>query len=69
MVSERLGHSSVVITHDLYTHVMPATEQHAADAIAALVGSARGGHEEARRESSGGQEVDRRPSKRTHKTE
>lgn len=37
VVSERLGHSSTVITADLYTHVVPTLAQDAADRIAAAV--------------------------------
>lgn len=37
LVSDRLGHSSTVITSDLYTHVIPAVAQDAADQIAALI--------------------------------
>ena len=36
-VSHRLGHSSTAITADLYTHVIPAVAQDAADRIAAMV--------------------------------
>lgn len=37
VVSQRLGHSSTAITADLYTHVVPAVAQDAADRIAALI--------------------------------
>ena len=37
VVSERLGHSSVAFTLDVYAHVIPAMKQEAADAVAALV--------------------------------
>jgi integrase len=37
VVSERLGHSTTGITADLYTHVVPAVAQDAADAIARLI--------------------------------
>lgn len=37
VVSERLGHSSLSITADLYTHVSPAVAYDAADRIGALV--------------------------------
>jgi integrase len=37
VVSQRLGHSNIRITLDLYTHVMPALDQDAADKVAALV--------------------------------
>jgi integrase len=41
VVSARLGHSSTVITSDLYTHVIPAVAQDAADQIAALIPARR----------------------------
>lgn len=37
VASERLGHSSIAITPDTYSHVMPAPEQDAADKLAAFV--------------------------------
>jgi integrase len=37
IVSERLGHSSVMITLDTYSHAMPSLQRQAADAIAALL--------------------------------
>lgn len=37
VVSERLGHSTTAITADLYSHVIPAVAQDAADAIARAV--------------------------------
>ena len=42
VVSERLGHSAIAITADLYTHVAPTVAQDAADAIARLVHPAGG---------------------------
>lgn len=36
VVSERLGHSAIAITADLYTHVAPVVDKEAADAIARL---------------------------------
>ena len=38
VVSERLGHSGVAITQDLYTHVLPNMQQQAADAVDNLLG-------------------------------
>ena len=38
VVSERLGHSGVAITQDLYTHVLPHMQQQAADAVDNLLG-------------------------------
>ncbi|MFA9430764.1 site-specific integrase [Egicoccus sp. AB-alg2] len=40
VVSERLGHSKVALTLDVYAHVLPAMDQAAADAIGALVRTA-----------------------------
>jgi integrase len=37
IVSERLGHSTVAITLDRYSHSVPALEESAADTIAALI--------------------------------
>jgi len=37
IVSERLGHSSVMVTLDVYSHVLPSLQREAAEAVAALV--------------------------------
>jgi integrase len=37
LMSERLGHSSVAITGDVYSHSLPSQHQAAADSIAALL--------------------------------
>jgi integrase len=37
IVSGRLGHSTVALTLDIYSHVLPQVDQDAADRIAALV--------------------------------
>jgi integrase len=37
IMSERLGHSSVAITGDVYSHSLPSQHQAAADAIADLL--------------------------------
>ncbi|MCU1492831.1 MAG: Tyrosine recombinase XerC-like [Acidimicrobiaceae bacterium] len=37
VVSDRLGHSGMSITADLYTHVRPEIDQQAADQVAALI--------------------------------
>ncbi len=43
VVSERLGHSSIAVTLDTYSHVIPALEEEAASRIAALIlGSVEG---------------------------
>jgi integrase len=39
IVSERLGHSSITITLDTYSHVLPSMQRDAAEAIAALISS------------------------------
>lgn len=38
VVSERLGHASVAITLDTYSHAVPAMQADAAGAVVALVG-------------------------------
>lgn len=37
IVSERLGHSTITITLDTYSHVLPSMQREAAEAVAALV--------------------------------
>jgi hypothetical protein len=37
VVSERLGHSKVAMTLDVYAHVLPAADRAAAEVIGALV--------------------------------
>jgi integrase len=37
IVSERLGHSSISITLDVYSHALPSMQREAAEAVAALV--------------------------------
>jgi integrase len=37
VVSERLGHSTVAFTMDIYSHAIPSMEAEAAEAIAQLV--------------------------------
>ena len=37
VVSERLGHASVAITLDTYSHVMPSLQEEAAERVAALI--------------------------------
>lgn len=41
VVADRLGHGSVMITLDLYSHVMPAVEAEHADLVGSLITSAR----------------------------
>jgi integrase len=41
VVSERLGHSTVAFTLDVYSHAIPAMQEDAAELIAALVAGAR----------------------------
>jgi integrase len=38
VVQERLGHASIAITLDVYSHVVPAMQQDAAERVAALFG-------------------------------
>jgi integrase len=37
VVQERLGHASIAITLDLYSHVAPGMQEDAADRLGALV--------------------------------
>ena len=37
VVSERLGHASITITLDTYSHAIPAMQETAAELVAALV--------------------------------
>jgi integrase len=37
IVSERLGHSTITVTLDTYSHVLPSMQREAAEAIAALI--------------------------------
>jgi integrase len=39
VVSERLGHSSILITLDTYSHVLPGLQEDAVDRFAAVVGA------------------------------
>jgi integrase len=41
VVSERLGHSSVTLTLDTYSHVLPTMQKRAANVIGAILGAAR----------------------------
>jgi integrase len=41
VVSERLGHSSITLTLDTYSHVLPAMQKRAADAMGRILGAAR----------------------------
>jgi integrase len=43
VISERLGHTTVVLTLDIYSHAIPAMQQDAATTIAELVTSTAGG--------------------------
>ncbi len=38
VISERLGHATIAITLDTYSHAIPAMEEEAAERIAALLG-------------------------------
>lgn len=46
IVQERLGHSSISITSDLYSHVTPGLQQQAAQQVASLVDDAEDGSEQ-----------------------
>jgi integrase len=37
IVSERLGHSTVSITLDIYSHALPSLQREAAETVAALI--------------------------------
>ena len=37
LLSERLGHTSIAVTIDLYSHVIPSIDRNAADVVAQLV--------------------------------
>jgi len=37
VISERLGHSTVAMTLDIYSHAIPALQHHAAATIADLI--------------------------------
>lgn len=52
VVSERLGHSSVTLTLDTYSHVQPTKQKRAADVLGAILGQPRGVRH-ARRENGG----------------
>ena len=41
IVSERLGHASIVITLDTYSHVMPDMQREAATAIDAILAAGK----------------------------
>jgi integrase len=39
IVSERLGHSSITVTLDIYSHVLPTMQKRAADMLGKLLGT------------------------------
>jgi integrase len=41
VVSQRLGHTSAVVTMTVYAHVLPGSQREAAGRFAALVGGAQ----------------------------
>ena len=43
VVSERLGHASVAITMDVYSHVLPGIQEEAAERFARLLGHVSAG--------------------------
>ena len=52
VVQERLGHSSISVTLDIYSHVVPAMETDAADRVAALILGGRRDRDARRRGSN-----------------
>jgi len=42
VVAERLGHASIGITLDIYSHVLPSIQEEAANHVAALILSGEG---------------------------
>jgi len=40
VVQERLGHSTIAVTLDVYSHVLPTMQQQAAEQLESLIGSA-----------------------------
>jgi hypothetical protein len=57
VVSERLGHASIGITLDTYSHVMPGMQEEAAETIDAGLRKALAGQGDGRRQSGGEREV------------
>jgi integrase len=41
VVSERLGHSSITLTLDTYSHVLPTMQRRAADVMGTILGTAQ----------------------------
>ena len=37
MISQRLGHATIAITMDTYSHVIPGLDEHAAETVARLI--------------------------------
>jgi integrase len=37
VVSERLGHATIAVTMDIYSHVLPGLDREAADTVARLI--------------------------------
>jgi integrase len=44
VVSERLGHSSITLTLDTYSHVLPTMQKRASDLMGAILGAAQREH-------------------------
>jgi integrase len=42
VISERLGHATIAVTMDIYSHVLPGLDREAADAVALLILGAGG---------------------------
>jgi integrase len=43
VVSERLGHASIVMTADVYAHVLPTMQRGAADKLEVMFGAGAAG--------------------------
>ena len=37
VISERLGHATIAVTMDIYSHVLPGLDREAADTVAQLI--------------------------------
>jgi integrase len=47
VISERLGHATIAVTMDIYSHVLPGLDREAADTVARLILGGGGGVSEA----------------------
>src|SRR5205823_5846129 len=53
VVSERLGHSTIVLTLDTYSHVLPSMQQAATSKLEKLLYETKGGQQKKRRNRGG----------------